>query len=746
MAVCALANLSLMGQNQASRNSVASPSTAVLLDPELAPSMCVLVDGTIRALAWVSPEFEAFEGVQVVREFNWSIGRGVSLAVEPAALPRLVEHKEVLYVDAASRINSPRPLNDTSRILSDVDRAHKGTQYGLPVDYTGKGVLVGIVDIGFQTDHPTFYNADGTQYRVCRFWNQSVAGTPPQGFFYGAEFKDSQTIVSNIDPWHSHGTHVAGIAAGSGFKSPNNRYKGMAPEADMAFVNIAYKNDTLDGSALGDYLVANPTIIDAYDYLFKLGFERNQPVVTNLSWGMHTGPHDGTSLFDLSVESLSNPGHVMVGAAGNDANNAMHVGWEGKTMQDTFYSIAIDRSRNNYLHENVYVDIWGQRMIVALSVQVALVDTFGNELVKSEWNQVGDCLTCGIQAQTLVSGTDTLWLRWMEQYNSVTQKPNIWLMAESNNARRQYIRLGFVGPTVHAWNSGQTYRWTSGGFLDGHKGTSFGPEYQKGTRSFTVGENGGSGRQTLSVGAYTARNEWISAYNGYKSQPWLQVGEIASFSSNGPMPISVNDLSGQHRMKPDIAAPGQNIASALHRMQVPGWLKDPIVSLDSWNGQPVYYVLFSGTSMASPHAAGVVALYLQANPRLTVDDIRMVLRMSALRDDFTGPDSTAIYGLGKIQAFKGLETVAQLADWVEPFADADYRAFVDANGFLRLVGPVGPCEVRLFNASGSELIYAADWSQNTHISVMDLPMGLYPVQCTDSRGVHRFWMLLGQEF
>ncbi|MFM1898456.1 MAG: hypothetical protein RL577_696 [Bacteroidota bacterium] len=735
-----------MGQNATFKHSVLSPSTAVLLDPELASRMYVLVDGKILALAWVAEDFQAPEGVRIEREFDWSIGRGVTLSIEPFALSALVQHPKLKYIDAASRINSPRPLNDTSRILSDVDRAHQGLQNDLSQDYTGKGVLVGIVDIGFQTDHPTFYNEDGSRYRVCRFWNQSVAGTPPQGFFYGAEFKDSSSIVSNIDPWHSHGTHVAGIAAGSGFKSPNNRYKGMAPESDIAFVNIAYKNDTLDGSALGDYLVANPTIIDAYDYLFKLGVERNQPVVTNLSWGMHTGPHDGTSLFDLSVESLSNPGHVMVGAAGNDANNAMHVGWEGKSMQDTFYSIAIDRSRNSYLHENVYVDIWGQRMIVALSVQVALVDTFGNELVASEWNQVGDCLTCGLQAQTLVSGTDTLWLRWVEQYNSVSKKPNIWLMAESNNAKRQYIRIGFVGPTVHAWNSGQTYRWTSGGFLNGHKGTSFGTQYLKGTRSFTVGENGGSGRQTLSVGAYTARNEWISAYNGYKSQPWLKVGEIASFSSNGPMPVSVNDLSGQHRMKPDVSAPGQNIASALHRMQVPGWLKDPIVSLDSWNGQPVYYVLFSGTSMASPHAAGIVALYLQANPKLSVDDIRMVLRMSALRDTFTGTDSNAIYGLGKIQAYKGLKTVAQLAGWIEDFESLEYRAYADAEGNLRIKGPVGVCAVRMYNTAGTQVMYLADFKTSSTVSLTFLPSGLYPMEVIDDQGVHRFWMLWESDY
>ncbi len=703
--------------------------------------MQILVDGNLLALAWVTEDFQAPGGVEIRSEFNWEIGRGVSLSIRPESLADLVRDPGLKYLDVGSRINSPRPLNDTSRILSDVDRAHAGAQNGLPSNYTGKGVLVGIVDIGFQTDHPTFYNADGTQYRVCRFWNQSVAGTPPQGYFYGAEFKDSAAIVKNIDPWHSHGTHVAGIAAGSGFKSPNNRYRGMAPEADLAFVNIAYKNDSLDGSALGDYIVANPAIIDAYQYLFKLGESRNQPVVTNLSWGMHTGPHDGTSLFDLSVNSLSNQGHVMVGAAGNDANNAMHIGWEGNNALDTFYSIAIDRSRNYYKHESVYVDIWGPRKVPSLSVQVSLVDTFGNVLLSSDWNQVGDCLNCGLSSEVLVSGTDTLWLRWMEQYPSTTQKPNIWLMAESNDAQRQYIRIGCVGQTVHAWNSGQTYRWTSGGFIDGHKGSAFGSQYVKGTRSFSVGENGGSGLQTLSVGAYTARKEWISAYNGYKAQNWLNVGEIASFSSNGPMPLSALSPSSVHRMKPDISAPGQNIASALHRMQVPAWLKDNIVSVDSWNGQPVYYVLFSGTSMAAPHAAGVVALYLQANPKLRADDIRMIWRTTALRDSYTGADSNSVYGLGKIQAFDGIQAATKLMAWEQVHASTRYSAFVDAQGQLHIPSIRGLSDVRIFNLNGQELLRVPHWSPQQTLSMESWPEGLYPVQCLDESGIHRFWVL-----
>ena len=72
--------------------------------------------------------------------------------------------------------------------------------------------------------------------------------------------------------------------------------------------------------------------------------------------------------------------------------------------------------------------------------------------------------------------------------------------------------------------------------------------------------------------------------------------EIASFSSGGPTPISL-------QMKPDVTAPGESILSS-----VPGgW--------DSWDG----------TSMATPHVAGAAALLKQRHPTWTVEQIKSAL-------------------------------------------------------------------------------------------------------------------------
>ncbi len=82
-----------------------------------------------------------------------------------------------------------------------------------------------------------------------------------------------------------------------------------------------------------------------------------------------------------------------------------------------------------------------------------------------------------------------------------------------------------------------------------------------------------------------------------------KTGVIASFSSSGPTPVSV-------QMKPDVTAPGADILSS-----VPA-------SEGTWSS-------FSGTSMASPHIAGGAALLRQRHPTWTVAQIKSALVQTA---------------------------------------------------------------------------------------------------------------------
>ncbi|MEC9359945.1 MAG: S8 family serine peptidase [Pseudomonadota bacterium] len=115
--------------------------------------------------------------------------------------------------------------------------------------------------------------------------------------------------------------------------------------------------------------------------------------------------------------------------------------------------------------------------------------------------------------------------------------------------------------------------------------------------------------------------------------------EMASFSSRGPV---LTDLS--LRIKPDVVAPGVNTLSSV---------------LDG------EYDEYSGTSMAGPHVAGLVALLMSAEPRLIgrVDDIQDIIKYTAVpisSDQACGGTSqldipNSVFGYGRIDALAAVQ-------------------------------------------------------------------------------------------
>ncbi len=117
------------------------------------------------------------------------------------------------------------------------------------------------------------------------------------------------------------------------------------------------------------------------------------------------------------------------------------------------------------------------------------------------------------------------------------------------------------------------------------------------------------------------------SYPGYLSvAATTESDKVASFSSRGP-----SKFASPEEMTPNVAAPGAGIVSA-----VPG-------------GR---YQRMSGTSMASPHVAGAVALMLQAHPQATHEQIVEALTKTAVDIDKPGPDNAA--GFGRIDVEQAL--------------------------------------------------------------------------------------------
>jgi uncharacterized repeat protein (TIGR01451 family) len=102
---------------------------------------------------------------------------------------------------------------------------------------------------------------------------------------------------------------------------------------------------------------------------------------------------------------------------------------------------------------------------------------------------------------------------------------------------------------------------------------------------------------------------------------------IASFSGRGP--------SFWEEVKPEVSAPGVDIRSS-----VPG---------GGYEGG------WSGTSMAAPHAAGLAALLLSADPTLTISELESFMEYTAADFGDVGPDNT--YGWGRLDAYEAVRWV-----------------------------------------------------------------------------------------
>ena len=64
-----------------------------------------------------------------------------------------------------------------------------------------------------------------------------------------------------------------------------------------------------------------------------------------------------------------------------------------------------------------------------------------------------------------------------------------------------------------------------------------------------------------------------------------------------------------------------------------------------------------GTSMSSPQVAGILALWLQVNPNLSVSDVREVFESTSIQDSYVTGGPAKKWGYGKIDALAGIKQV-----------------------------------------------------------------------------------------
>lgn len=518
----------------------------------------------------------------------------------------------------------------------------------LPMRYSGKDVVVGIIDFGFDYTHPAMYDTTGSKYRIRQVWELNTTGTPPAGYTYGHEIVDSnaikQQLTDNVE--QMHGTCVAGIAAGSGFlHTGGNAYRGMAYESDMILVGV--RRDTI-----GDQWMQGTftDFIDGINYIFTRAAAMGKPAVINISWGSQSGPHNGSTLFNQACDNLSGPGKIIVMSAGNEGEERIHLS-KNFTATDTTLRSYLTFTPTPY--QRTWIDIWGEpgKSFCA------------NTFLYSSNGGVGNstpffCLDDSLHETWLIgaNGQDSCLLTYMGTQSAFNNQPRLTINVWNKTSDTVGFEVRSQDGLVHLWNEyyfyGYKYQYSSA--FDSLNDASA----LRGNTQFTVSDMG-SAQRVLLVGAYASKVNWADLQqNQYSYAGYVGNNNLVPFSSRGPMTDG--------RVKPDITAPGLTLATSVSSFDTaykPGASRASyLVNGTYHNNDTFYYSEFIGTSASAPAASGIVALLLQFKPTLTPEELKDLLFATAIQDGFTGvlpPAGNNNWGHGKINAYGAMRRLIQ---------------------------------------------------------------------------------------
>lgn len=586
----------------------------------------------------------------------------------------------------------PSLLGDSARAMHFVNDVHAGNG-GLPMGYTGKGVVIGYVDTGADFNHPDFKNADGST-RILRYWDQGLAtGPAPQPYGYGTIW-DSSAInnlaITSMDN-HSHGSTVAGQGSGNGLANGMNM--GMAPESDIIIVesNFNANNWTL-------------TVADACDYIFKVADTLGKPAIVNLSIGTYLGSHDGNDPASIQIENLldEKPGRIVVAAAGNSGDE---LGYHaGHTVTSDTNFVWFKNNPTGAIGANtIFFDLWSD-------VGDATFDFgFGADQVSPTYSLRGMSDFHGAMSSVGTTIFDTIWnggnrIATIQTYTSVVNgnfnMQVLFTSVDSTDYRYRFMTTG----------SGKYDLW-SGEWLGYNDFETNIPtiaqmpditHYIAPDSLQSIVSSWNCSEKVISVANMGNRvGHTTCDTNQFIANPVPVPGRLALSSSKGPNRHDV--------IKPDITATGEISIGCAPMWMVtnPGYC--PFLGLGG------YHLRNGGTSMAAPAISGIAALYLEKCSKATYSDFLTDLTGTATSDAFTGSVPNNAYGYGKAHALDLL---------------------LSTNFSATVTGPDGICEDSIdLTISSTATIDSAFWNiGSSNLPHTTIDTGDYHAYVYDTRG------------
>ena len=680
-----------------------------------------IVNGERRVATFVTVDDENARTQLEAQGFDITACYGNLLTVD-APLTRLAQIAETEGVKRVSVARNMRLKTDRQRSTANVDAAHAGT--GLTMPYTGNGVVVGVVDVGIDYNHMAFKDAAGKS-RVVRVFKPSNTSTITIGGkkISGVEYSTPEAIANLTTDYNSesHGTHTSAIAVGTKVGD----FGGMAPNADIVLCGM------------GDDL-SDASILSAVEYVFAYAESEGKPAVVNLSLGDHAGAHDGTSDFCQALDRLTGDGKVCVASAGNEGDLNIHFATtfvnEGTSAEQG--TVVLSDSEYSGTYYESAIDIWGADN-TAFTLQYVVVDADGAILTRSK-KQTASASGSATFNMTTHSTFSKYYKGSATAYFGVDAnngKYNVYVEVQASSVDANfdgYVGLLLYGPKGAVLNGWMIDEYTDilamgkAGLIDG--------DSEKSISAMVTGNN------VISVGAFTSKKSYKSISGQQWSYGILCEGDLVSFSSYGP------DANGIQR--PDVVGAGATIISAVNSYDK-STINETYLAAKATDaaGKTHYWGDMMGTSMSSPQVAGIVALWLQANPQLSAQDIRTVLNNSSIRDNFVTKGEAKKWGAGKINALDGIKYVLSnsgIDDVVKPVTEVVIYPNPTDGAFAVYAPSEEKVTVTVYSIDGS-MCYRAQLPCEGGIANVDLreqlARGVYVVT-VDGEDVHEVTRLL----
>lgn len=625
---------------------------------------------------------------------------------------------EVASLNSVKKISIARVMEsctDSARKLTHVEdiltQSANALRVGIDNKYDGSGVLLGIIDNGIDFKHIAFKDKNGNS-RIVKAY---IYDAPPE---YDKEYDPNGwyehdydiTAISDAttdDVNQDHGTHTASIAGGSSViingstvtvtdEHDKATYGGMAPGASLFLCGVRGLKET--------YLCNSLYRICSYADRF------NMPVVISNSYGGHYGPHDGSvwsNRIGESFESASiigdyfndtNPNHICLTSSGNDGHMSKNNEGGGNhllgraTFESPVGTIVRSKSNGGSIYSGYIANIYARNTTInGLAVNIYVLDAVSGAILTS----------VTITEESVVNGLEDYYSGKLKVYYdyissdsnkkaltlySLDTDPLILREGYPNGCTLAIEVYPLSGETEIDFFGGSQYYFSSHLTTPNHIWTA-------GSDDMSVDELS-TIPEVISVGAYVSRAVGMD-YKGvtHSVEYKYSDGDIAPFSG-----YATADQSPTGKFYPWITAPGTCVISAVNHYHTSGYYLGNDEHQEFYrvnNNTTNPYGTMSGTSMACPVAAGIVALWLQAAKEvgtdLTTSKVKEIMAETAIKDDYVTGTNSSHFGNGKIDALAGIAKI--LREGRKPMIQATPSE-------LSFDGPINESQSQTINVKG----------------------------------------------